>query len=768
MSRVVSSVLTANITDVISCALQLRSLFRMQSSNFCLRVWPKVVPENRAPRRPVNWSGCAGGVLVALLAGAPGVSAQDAPHSRAQNLTCTTCHLNHESFGNQIGSTVGNANLCLSCHQIGGSASDAALADSQQAELGPAVAGQPPSRGSSHRWDAAPAGRVESLSRAPSDAIQTSGVYTGHYAVNYTVTVSTSGNSGTALFHWVRTGPGASISGDILTGNEVPLQDGLTLSFSDAARGMDFLPGDQWRISVRPGLQWPSNPDMLQTMADGKVVCATCHDPHFQDFEPFDPQAPAYAPGGGNGRHFMRAQSDQDQMCAECHASRFAMNSVAGSHAVGLLVASNAVLHPPASLPLDKHEGKLWCSTCHQVHNSPSDDGMLLRTENEKTLCTECHALADTATPASHFSPSSGALWPGGQYGSLLPADTSPTKRGGCGSCHRAHGWPDPANPSSDYPSLLVEREENLCYTCHDGSPVAKNLRANFTKTYRHPVASSGRHTTSEDGIPARYGAANRHSECTDCHNPHQLAVDTTAPVPPAASRALRGVARVSVNNVSATSVSYTFRGASDPTAVKEYEVCFTCHSGWTTRPAGQADYAAKFNTRIASFHPVESVGKNLNINANAFVNGWRATSTMSCTDCHTSDDTNIRGPHGSTYQYILKKLTVASAARRSTAMPSTELCFDCHRYDTYANNSASSTVKNYSRFGSNHGHAYHVSSRRYSCYSCHETHGATSQPNLLVTGRSQGIRTYTRTSNGGSCAATCHGSESYTVAYPR
>jgi hypothetical protein len=92
----------------------------------------------------------------------------------------------------------------------------------------------------------------------------------------------------------------------------------------------------------------------------------------------------------------------------------------------------------------------------------------------------------------------------------------------------------------------------------------------------------------------------------------------------------------------------------------------------------------------------------------------------------------------------------------------------DCHRYDTYANNSASSTLKNYSRFGSNDGHAYHVGSRRYPCYSCHETHGATTLPNLLVTGRNPGINTYTRTANGGTCVATCHGSEGYTVAYPR
>lgn len=692
--------------------------------------------------------------------------AQDAPHGLLQGLSCMSCHLKHELFGNQIGSKAGNANVCLSCHQVGGLASGAALADRQQAKLGADAAGQPKPEGSSHRWDTSPSGRVESLSGAPSSAVEANGVYTGRYAASYTVTITTAGDAGTARFNWTGAGPGAGSGTSMLTGTNVALEAGLMISFLNVRPSPAFASGDQWRVTVRPRITAPTNADMLRTMAGGKVVCATCHQTHFQDAEPFDPQSPPYSPGGGQGRHFMRTANDTDQMCYECHASRFVTNAVAGSHPVGVLVASNAVLHPPAALPLDKHQGQMWCSTCHQTHNSPSDDGKLLRTANQQALCAQCHANVDAVTPASHLNPGNGPLWPGGQYGSLLPADSDAAHRGSCGNCHRTHGWPDGINAATDYPSLLVEREEKLCFTCHDGSPVTKNLAANFNKTYRHPVSTAGRHTTTEDGNPASYGTANRHAECADCHNVHQLTPDSIAPVPPAASSALRGVARVSVTNVTATSVSYTFRGATDSAPVKEYEVCFTCHSGWTTRPAGQADYALKFNTKTASFHPVEGVGKNTNINVNAFVNGWRSDQVMTCTDCHTSDDTTIRGPHGSAFPYILKKSSQTGSASRT--MANSELCFDCHRYDTYANNNATSTVKNYSRFGSGNGHAYHVGSRRYPCYTCHETHGATTLPNLLVTGRNPGINNYTRTANGGTCAATCHGSESYSVAYPR
>jgi formate-dependent nitrite reductase cytochrome c552 subunit len=197
--------------------------------------------------------------------------------------------------------------------------------------------------------------------------------------------------------------------------------------------------------------------------------------------------------------------------------------------------------------------------------------------------------------------------------------------------------------------------------------------------------------------------------------------------------------------------------------------VCFKCHSSWTTQPSGQANLAVAFNSNNASYHPVEAVGKNTNINANAFVGGWTATAQMFCTDCHTSDNATVRGSHGSAYQYILKKSAVRSSAQRT--MSPSELCFDCHRYDTYANTSASSTIKGYSRLNPpafSEGHTFHVGEERYPCYACHDSHGSASRPSLIVTGRNPGLNGYTQTSGGGTCSPTCHGSKSYTVNYPR
>jgi predicted CXXCH cytochrome family protein len=686
-----------------------------------------------------------------FLAGGPASAQEDQPHSRTQNLTCLTCHLSHELFGNQIGSTAGNANLCLSCHQTGAAASRQALAEYQQAQLGPDAAGQPPATGRSHRWDARVSGRVEALSGATAEALATGGSFTGRHAVSYTVTIASPGRTGTARFNWTGTGLGAGSGVDVATGTDVALEQGLTLSFRDVA--LAFAMGDQWRIFVRPGLNEPTNASLLAHMTDDRIVCSTCHNSHSQAEEPFDPQAPPYLPGAGAGRHYLRVASDQDQLCAECHAVRFVTNAVAGSHAVGMLVASNALLHPPAALPLDKQQGRVQCETCHQVHNSPGNDGTLLRVASRRQLCAECHALADTTAPASHLNPLTGPLWPGGQYGSQRPAETDLKQRGSCDTCHRVHGWPDPASATNDYPGLLVEREENVCYTCHDGSPAGKNVRANFNKTYRHPVALAGRHTTTEDGNPARYGTANRHSECADCHNVHQLTPDAVAPTPPFASTALKGVARVAVNNLSSGSQTYTFRSAADPTPVKEYELCFLCHSGWTTQPVGQTNFAAKFNDRNPSFHPVEAVGKNLNINPVTFTNGWTETSLVYCTDCHTSDDPTLRGPHGSANPWILKRPYTRS---NSPALASNGLCFECHSYAVYGANAPGSRFRNVDRSGHNHG--------GYNCYACHESHGSSTKPFLL----GNSVTIYTKTATGGSCNPSCHGNENYSVAYPR
>jgi hypothetical protein len=316
---------------------------------------------------------------------------------------------------------------------------------------------------------------------------------------------------------------------------------------------------------------------------------------------------------------------------------------------------------------------------------------------------------------------------------------------------------------------MTAVREEGLCLECHDGAP-APDVRGPFRRAFAHPIGTSGRHDAGEGGDASRFGTGNRHVECADCHNPHRGLRDRVPPVPPAASNRLVGVSRVKVTNGTAGSMPiYTYAGPAETGFAAEYEICFKCHSSWTTRPVGQSDLALLLNPGNPSFHPVEQAGRNRNIADAAFVNGWAWDRLVYCSDCHGSDDPTVRGPHGSSYRHLLRKDYAATTAR--TPMAPTDLCFDCHSWDTYANRGAGSSVLGASRFNpprTGEGHAFHVGEQGYTCYVCHQSHGSTQRGALIATGRAPGVAGFSQSAGGGTCTATCHGTESYSVNYPR
>jgi predicted CXXCH cytochrome family protein len=420
------------------------------------------------------------------------------------------------------------------------------------------------------------------------------------------------------------------------------------------------------------------------------------------------------------------------------------------------------------------------CAHCHSMHASsggaPSGGPypFALFAPDDDQLCATCHATGGpagsfqgmTAYRQSSHATSASTVWPG-----PTPPARSGADAGKCVVCHDPHGTRDAAGV---LPALTFAREEALCDACHDGSPAARNVAVlATTRPYRHPVGTSGRHRADEGGDPAAFGAApadNRHAECADCHDPHVARADPTPPAAPDASARLLGVSRVKVTNGGpGTAPVYTFAPATDPTVAREYEVCFKCHSSFTAQPAGQSDLALLLNPQNRSFHPVEERGRNAGVRAGAFVSGWTWDRLVRCGDCHASDDAGVRGPHGSTYRYILP--APYAAVPGPQAMGPGDLCFRCHSFDTYANPNASQTQASQSRFnppGVSEGHGFHVGDRRYTCYACHQSHGSAQNPALVVIGRTPGLRAYAQTPTGGSCTPSCHSQKTYSVAYPR
>jgi predicted CXXCH cytochrome family protein len=419
--------------------------------------------------------------------------------------------------------------------------------------------------------------------------------------------------------------------------------------------------------------------------------------------------------------------------------SQFARGSCVQCHD-GLHAAHNGPAPQSNQRGLFAPDDNDFCFVCH---NGPSSDGIFAGTG---PWLQTTHAKSPAVfRPGADARPSSDA--------------------NKCVNCHDPHGVKD---ADGLIPAMLVARDSDLCLTCHCGSRGA-DILADESKSYRHPIGMRNRHAPGESN-PNAFAAIslNRHSECSDCHNAHRVDADPAPPFPPQASNRLAGVSRVQVSNGGAGAApSYIWRAADDPGQANEYEICFKCHSSFTKQPPGQSNLAVLTNPANASYHPIQAPGRNTKINAAAFANGMTAQSMILCSDCHGSDDFIVRGPHGSSYRYILKKPSTTSTDQQ--LMQTNDICFECHVYDVYANSASLDVVQRASRFNmpATSGHAYHVGVQHVPCYGCHETHGSARHAALIAT-RFPGITTYSQTATGGTCTTSCHAVRTYTVTYPR
>ena len=647
------------------------------------------------------------------------------PHDSSFAVECLSCHVPHGAAGNVILRRETTAALCMSCHVPGDQASALPVSEADQA--------LPGQLGTFHRFDSGPSGHVEAaLSNTSTGSVRSGGSFTGRIENSYTLTVTQSGDVGVATVDWSDVFGNGGIG--LISGDTVPLTDGLLLRFEDGQSSPSFVTGDSYTLSVRTDLRLPAFNDpadfedeMARRLAylgerqpDGsfersfaKVVCTVCHDPHSQEHPPFDPAAPtdptAYTTPG-SGRHLQRQANDLNQMCVVCHRPRDVTTSSQGSHPVSVNIPTATDFKSPAVVPLTA-TNEVVCMTCHSVHftdsggaNAGLGDGYLLRDLDGDPasgeiaigdLCLQCHTLAGngsentvTELAGSHFNTSTGVLWPGGQYGSSFPAHP-PEYQGYCINCHWPHGWPDDADMSNDYPRLWVERydtaadgsdpvdAEDLCFTCHDGTPASSNVRADFLKgsnnlaaspntdVFHHPVSDT------EQNI-----AAGRSVECVDCHNPHK------------ATSADRH-AGVSGMDLAGNPVAAGSR------KLEQHEVCFKCHgdSFSATRP-NTSNKRLDFASDNSAYHPVGQAGRNQSQNLADQLSGvgLGTGDTIRCTDCHNSNAFSASsgvvvdspaatvGPHGSTFAPILR----ASFGRNFIGSGNWNnadgaLCFRCH-----------------------------------------------------------------------------------------
>ncbi|HAM50936.1 MAG TPA: hypothetical protein DCP92_09710 [Nitrospiraceae bacterium] len=276
---------------------------------------------------------------------------------------------------------------------------------------------------------------------------------------------------------------------------------------------------------------------------------------------------------------------------------------------------------------------------------------------------------------------------------------------------------------------LLVKTRDDLCFDCHGTQTEkrASDVYSVVTKQSNHPVIQTAQYHVSGETLPDDYSLRPRHVSCFDCHNVHKSEKGKTF-------KGLRG---------------YRGKHVYVKEATYEYEVCFNCHSEDANFSIGDTDVSLEFAISNASFHPVESYGRNYFVPS--LRRGLSTGSVITCSDCHGNDDrSGPKGPHGSIYAPILKFQYEKSSGPESPERY--RLCYECHERSSIL---ADQGFK---------AHKTHVIYNRISCSQCHCAHGSKTNPALInfdgnsVFPDSRGELLYTPGAQGSpKCLLSCH-----------
>ena len=338
-------------------------------------------------------------------------------------------------------------------------------------------------------------------------------------------------------------------------------------------------------------------------------------------------------------------------------------------------------------------QSQLQCTTCHDPHDDQWGDFLVIE-NRDAALCRQCHNLPFfTQTPHAD----SILTWNGMGVDPWPHTDYTDVRTNACMNCHRSHHAGGMVELLSD------AREEEVCFTCHNGNVSRFNLQAVFQKFSAHPLDQfQGAHQAGETPLEA-----SDHVECTDCHNPHRASRSPAQP--PFVKGVLEGV-----SGIDAT-------GAPLDEAVYEYQVCFKCHAQEGTPPLGAIERQIdsfntlkEFSPSSPSFHPVETAGRNPDVPS--LISPLTPASLIYCSDCHGNNGASggvvgSKGPHGSDFEFLLVReyRTGDDISESATAYA---LCYQCH--------SQASILANQS-FPK---HFEHIVERRTPCSVCHDAHG--------------------------------------------
>lgn len=535
-----------------------------------------------------------------------------------------------------------------------------------------------------------------------------------------------------------------------------------------------------------------SGPGTIKATSESDV-CIFCHTPHRGTGElplwNHGASTATYAPySSSTTRATIGQPTGASKLCLSCHDGTVALGMVASrttpiqmqagvttmppghsnlgtdlsdDHPVSFrydsaLVAARGELMDPSTLTekvrLD-HNQEMQCTSCHDPHSNEFGK-FLVKDNNGSALCSTCHAPNLWQQSSHHLSNKN---WNGTGVNPWPHTAGKTVAANGCENCHAPHS-------AGTKPRLLnFANEEENCFSCHSGTVASKDLQMEFNKFSTHPILiTTGIHDPTEDPVNPP-----RHVECADCHNSH--AANGSSATAPNASGALAAIKGMRASGAIVTSVSF------------EYELCFRCHADSVARGPSrvnrqfiQTNKRLQFDSVNASYHPIETAGKNPNVPS--LLAPWTTSSRMYCTDCHNNDQgpnangVGPNGPHGSIYVPILERqltLTDGNTENISTY----DLCYKCHsRSSILADQSFRATNAS----GQDRGHRFHIVDQKAACTTCHDSHGVKDQARLInfntdyVTPSSNGRLEFVSSGAlAGNCSLTCHGTDHQATTYP-
>ncbi len=387
------------------------------------------------------------------------------------------------------------------------------------------------------------------------------------------------------------------------------------------------------------------------------------------------------------------------------------------------------------------------CTSCHDPHLATPR--FLVKSNARGAVCLTCH-------------PKQG--WLGSRHeASAAPYPTTGTQTVGdlgCLACHAPHNGQGPTKLLSTRNlsgTALPWAEENVCFSCHrnGGTGVdpargraAPDIQTESLKASRHPFALKvDEHQpvfTSKVPEPETVLNTQKHVECADCHNPHQV-------------QALPGNVHEGMKGISLTGATVIDNAG---TNLAQYEVCFRCHGDTfatmippaTTRPPSGSNKRLEFQPTNDAYHPVGAPGRNTTTYLNNVLdvpdgqlrgNDWQGNrlnrfSTVLCTDCHNSEATantpgsarnssaSPKGPHGSVNSRLLRANYNTAVGANNAPFGGYNpnnfaLCFLCHDETRLRGNRSNFFQAGGVGAGRGNLHQVHLVDRtNASCHECH------------------------------------------------